>query len=647
MKKQTPLFLILLIGTFIGSTGLAQTIHLDGSDGGIVLRGDQPNVETIDSAAGLEIHAKQPNKNEPLYLSLSVEDADFIDGAAPIQKFSFEYFDAGSEEVTFDIDSLDPLHGGPNNPGIWRGAGGFQLMNTGTWKTKTITLHDARFSQRLNGADIRFRALRYPHLRIRNVSLEKLDTPLPLPAATLKQGDVPNILVIIFDDLNDYIGPYGDPNVKTPHLDAFARDALQFDHAYVQYPVCGPSRASFLTGMYPESLGVLDNNSYFRFERPEATNMIEYFKQQGYWTATAGKVFHSAQNYGERGVSTYFGDYFRNAEDPYRKKLNEQFVEEVGPIHQNRAAYNEFMAGRDLSGERIVQAVATDLRDEDHADGRVATRIAAYLNERSFEDRPFFLTAGFMKPHVPFYAPKKYFDLYPIEELQFDDVPVDSWDNRPMEALHTRYEGFQMDFGVNDREARAKWLQAYLATISLVDAQFGRVMQALENSGMADNTIVIAFSDHGFHIGEHFMYGKVSLFEESTRVPFLVRMPGVTKPGVSDSFIELLDIYPTLIELSGLEAPEHLQGVSLLPIFEDPEAIIKDSAYTVVSRPGGLLGRSVRYDNWRYTEWGSPSKNELYDLDRDPNEYDNLANSPEYRDVVEKLSELIDLLKQR
>ncbi|MBM4152118.1 MAG: sulfatase [Kiritimatiellaceae bacterium] len=620
----------------LSSMGSSDSICLSEQDGGMVLP-KQNSVELIQSDAGLEILAQQPGKNEPVYLSLDVTDAGFIDGKAPIQEFSFEYLDVGDEEVTFDIDSLNPLYGGSKDLGNWRHTGGFQLMNSGTWKKKTIVLQDARFSNRLNGADIRFRMVNYPDLKIRNVSLKKLEAMPALPEATVKQGTVPNILLIVFDDLNDYVGSFGDPNAKTPNLDSFAAGAMRFDRAYCQYPVCGPSRASFLTGMYPESSGVLDNNNHFRVKRPEAVDMLEYFKQQGYWTASAGKIYHSFQNVAENGVSTYFSDWLRNAEDPYLTKLNAQFAAEVGPIEKNREAYQAFLKGKDLSAERIVQAIATDLSDEDHDDGRVATRITSYLKERSFGDRPFFLACGFNKPHIPWFAPKKYYDLYPLDELKFEDVPLDDWKDKPKAAIYDRTEGYGAKFGDNNRAVRARNLQGYLACISFADAQFGRVLQTLEESGLADNTIVVMYSDHGYHLGEHFLFGKVTLFAESTRVPFLMRVPGKTVPGSrTQNFTELIDVYPTLTELCGLKTPPHVEGKSLVPVLENAEVEIRDSAYTVVSRTG-LLGKGLRYQNWRYSEWGGSDQAELYNLDEDPNEYHNLANNPEYSGIIKTM----------
>lgn len=235
-------------------------IQLAGADSGIVLWAQ----DQVESVSDKEVRAQQPNKRAPLYLSLDVKDAAFVDGAAPVVEFSFEYFDQGHEELTFDIDSNDPLFGSLDQPGTWRGGGGVQLMDSNTWKTKTMVLNDVKFSNRLNGADIRFRMVKQAELRMRNISLTKLDG-LPDTESSLQQGVAPNILMVVFDDLNDYVGAFGNPNAITPNLDAFAASGMRFNRTYCQYPVCGPSRASFMTGLYPEASGVLDNSKHIRF----------------------------------------------------------------------------------------------------------------------------------------------------------------------------------------------------------------------------------------------------------------------------------------------------------------------------------------------------------------------------------------------
>ncbi|MGB0371327.1 MAG: sulfatase [Opitutales bacterium] len=636
----------LLSTIFVLSAHAEIAIHSSDSNPASMGFRDEPGtVYTPDSKTG-EIRVEASHPHHPLYLYLDVKTPAFTQGSAPNVEFSFEYLDDGKKELSFAYDSDDPLYGSLNQPGAWNTVGGVQLMDTGAWKQKTIILDKARFSNRLNGADIRFRLVGHPRLTLRNLQFKKLDAlPEPKITGNAPKGS-PNILLIVFDDMNDYAGSYGDPNAKTPRLDSFVSSGLKFDRAYCQYPVCGPSRASFLTGLYPETSGVLSNTQYIRAERPDATNMLQHFKENGYWTSNVGKIFHSMTNVVERDLSTHDSDWYRNAEDPWKKKLDRQFEAEVGKINENQDAYKAFMKEKFVNPERVVQAVATDLKDEDHRDGRTATRVISYLEEQPFGDNPFFIAMGIAKPHIPYFAPKRFFDIYPKESLIFDDVPLDVWENRPRIAEDQKYKGFGATFGVNDRELRAKWLQAYLATVTFADSQFGRVMDVLDKTGLSEDTIVIVMSDHGYHIGEHFMFGKVTLFEESARVPLAIRVPGMESSGeTTSSFAELVDIYPTLTDLTGVDTPEHVQGTSLVPIIEDPSVSVRDSAYTVVTRPG-TVGQAIRSENWRFARWGSDKAIELYDLEDDPDEYNNLANNPEYASVVKSLLDQLNDTRQ-
>ena len=618
-------------------------IRLNGPDGGLVAAGSETPWTYVDSPGGFGVVSENEDAKKPVYLYLNIEEPGFADGNTPIIEFSYEYFDESEEEVMFAYDSNDPFYGTLEQPGVWKGGGGFQLMDSKTWKKKTIVLDDARFSNRINGQDIRFRLVNHNRLQLRNISIKALERVPDLPPPPRTRKDSPNVLMVVFDDLNDYVGAFGDPNAKTPNLDDFAKSAMRFEKAYCQYPVCGPSRASFLTGLYPETTGVLDNETHVRPRRPDAVNMLELFKNNGYWTATAGKIFHGHTNVAERDQSTYASDWFQNKVDIWQRELERRFEREVGPKKGNEAACQAYVKEHYVSPQRVVRAVATDLDDDDHKDGLTTRRICSYLEEKPFGERPFFMACGIAKPHVPHFSPKKYFDRYPIDEIRFEDVPEDDWANKPKNAAYSKYKGYgeALEIGVNNRAIRGKWLQAYLANVSHADAMFGRVIDALEKNGLADNTIVVLFGDHGYHIGEHFMYGKTTLFEESARVPFVMRVPGKTDAASSsDSFAELLDIYPTLTELCGIETPEHLQGKSLVPVLENPEKAVRDSVYTVVTR-GSMVARSVRHNNWRYAEWGSSEQAELYDLEKDPDEYSNLAGNPEYAQVVARLSGMI------
>lgn len=579
-------------------------------------------------------------KGANLRFSLIVDDPAYRDAKQETVYLSFEYMDSGFGELFVEVDSTDPLYGGPNTPGAWKRSGGVQMVDSNEWKKAEVGIYDARFSGRLNGADIRFQMKDAKSLHVRNLEIGTLDRARHGDASEATAKGKPNVLVIVVDDLNDYSGAYGDPNALTPNIDAFANTGLRFTKTYCQYPVCGPSRASFLSGLYPETSGVLTNSSHIRAVKPEATNMLEYFKANGYWTVSAGKIFHADTNPVESGRSTYQSDWFHDTEEFYLTRVFQpEFEARVGPVSENRSEWDKYRKENYVSPQRVVQAIATDetVPDLFHLDAKVRTRIVEHLESKAYGDRPFFIACGFTRPHVPHFAPERFFDLYPVEDIEFEDVPEDVWANRPMIASDGKYKGYGAEFGVNDRKLRAKWLQSYLACISFADEQVGKVLAALEATGQADNTIVVFMSDHGYHIGEHFMYGKVTLFEESARVPFVVRVPGMTEAGAhTDAMTELVDLFPSLVELCGLEMPKGLDGNSFVPVLKDPTTSVDESAYTVVRR-GSMLGKAVRYKKWRYAEWGSPEQAELYDLESDPSEYNNLANNPEYSDVVKQL----------
>ena len=281
------------------------------------------------------------------------------------------------------------------------------------------------------------------------------------------------------------------------------------------------------------------------------------------------------------------------------------------------------------------------MTDAEHMDGKNARQIVQWLDDKAFGEKPFFITCGIQKPHVPFWAPQKYFDEYPQAGLKLVSVPADDWKDFPEVALDQRYLEFGFKPAQEDEQLARTFVQAYHACITFIDAQIGLLFDALKRNGLWENTVVVFTSDHGYQLGEHFMWGKVTLFEECARVPMIVRVPGRTKPStVTEGLVELLDIYPTLADLCGLRPPEDLQGRSFANLIDDPSGKGKDQVYTVVTRtkPYKTLGRSIRTDRWRYAEWGSRAHSELYDLTNDPDEYTNLAKHPEYREVAKDMA---------
>jgi iduronate 2-sulfatase len=448
---------------------------------------------------------------------------------------------------------------------------------------------------------------------------------LLLVSTAFSAGQKPNVVFIVCDDMNTHVTTSGYPHIQTPNFSRLAADGMTFNRAYCQYPVCGPSRASFLSGLYPESTGVIDNKSDIREVRPGTVSMPQAFKDQGYWTAATGKVFHNSKtDQGDTTWSEHF--WFENDEMPIEATARRKFEAEHGPItdRKNKMAWKKFLptVATQTRGQQPGYG-PSGLSDDQHRDGKNAKQVGEWLDKRSYGDQPFFIAVGIHKPHGPFLAPDAYFDLYPRDKLVFNPTPSDIWDRIPKSAMNKRYEGFGFEFGVENDSLRREYMQAYHACISFVDAQIGRVFDSLKKNGLWDNTIIVLTTDHGYHLGDHFMWGKVTLFEIGNRVPLIVRAPGVTTPGsTSEGLVEMIDYYPTLAELAGINPPADLQGKSFVPMLRDAKAAGKEVVYTIVTR-GQKLGRALRTQRWRYTLW--PDGEELYDLDTDPEELHNLA----------------------
>jgi len=464
----------------------------------------------------------------------------------------------------------------------------------------------------------------------------------------------PNVLLIICDDLNTHVSTSGYPHIRTPAFDMLAAAGMSFDRTYCQYPVCNPSRTSFLTGLYPQSTGIIDNHADIRQSRPGTVSMPQRFKEAGYWTASAGKVFHNTKmEHGDLAWNEFIR--FENEEMPMVTPIREAFEAKNGSIESGEAKnlWNEFYPtiAAQTRGQKPGYG-PTGLRDDQHKDGKNARQITSWLEDKSYKDKPFLMACGIHKPHGPFLAPDAYFEMYPKKELKFSPPPADFWEQAPAEAMTKRYERFGFKFGIENDSLRREYTQAYHACISFIDAQIGLIFEALKSSGQWENTIIVLMSDHGYQLGDHFMWGKVMLFETCDRVPLVIRVPGRTKPGSSSNgLVELVDLYPTLAELCDVTPPVDLQGRSLVPMLRDPEAPGKDVVYTVVRRgnlklgrnapgyyqkPLKKLGKAIRTDRWRYTVWPKGGE-ELYDLENDPREHKNLVHSPEYADVVEIL----------
>ena len=476
--------------------------------------------------------------------------------------------------------------------------------------------------------------------------------PLSLVAQekTAPAGKRPNVLFIVCDDLNTHVSTSGYSHIRTPSLDKLAAAGTRFLRAYCQYPVCGPSRSSFLSGLYPESTRVLDNKSDIRQERPGIIPLPEQFRKNGYWTAGVGKVFHNMKN--DPGESCWYEyERFENERNPVLEKAKKEFEAENGSIEKasNRRAWRlkQKEARRGASGQKVPGYGPTDMSDEEHKDGRNVRRVVSWLDKKSHGDKPFFIACGIQKPHVPFWAPQKYFDMYPQEKLVIPPALVGDWKDIPPLAMVKRFKAFGFELDKENDALRRAYTQAYHACVSFIDAQIGLLLDGLKRNGHWEDTIIIFISDHGYHLGEHYLWGKVSLFEECARVPMIVRVPGKTRPGTSaNGLTELVDLYPTLCELCGIKAPAHLQGQSFSGLVDKPSGEGKETAYTVVSR-GKTLGRSIRTTRWRYAEWGSSSAAELYDLEKDPAEHTNLIGKSEFNGQLEKMRGLLKRARKR
>ena len=466
-------------------------------------------------------------------------------------------------------------------------------------------------------------------------------------ATTGKQQDPQkkkNILFIVCDDLNTHISPCGYAPINTPALDWLASEGITFNRTFCQYPVCGPSRASFLSGLYPESTGVLNNTKDIRQERPGTLSLPQFFKNNGYWTASTGKVFHSPRH--EEGEPAWHEFIrFQNDELQVVREAREKFEQQFGSIEDRTNRKKWKALKKEVSGKLDSQTPPgrgrSGLTDAQHKDGKNARQVAQWLKDGIAGDKPFFIACGIQKPHVPFLAPNKYFDLYPLDRIVYQPDRPNLWDSIPQSAISKRYNAFGFELGRENDTLRREYMQSYHACISFIDAQLKLVFDALIQNGHWEDTVIVFTSDHGYHLGDHFLWGKVTLFDIGAKVPLIVRAPGVTRGGTtSEAMVELIDLYPTLADLTGLKPPAHLQGTSLRPLLGHPERMGKKKyAYTVVSR-GSNLGHTLRNQRWRYGRW--PDGEELYNLTNDPMEKRNLAKNEQLADRLEEFRNLLD-----
>lgn len=465
----------------------------------------------------------------------------------------------------------------------------------------------------------------------------KLAALVLLSSATLSLGaDPENVLFIAVDDLRVELGCYGSPQVKSPNIDRLAARSTVFERAYCQQTVCNPSRASLLTGMRPDTLRVWDLPTHFRVHKPDAVTLPQVFKANGYQAQCVGKIFHNWRQDEWQGdeASWSVPSVLHYANHGHDKA---QVEGEVPPNH--------------ASGRGGLEC--RDVPDNAYYDGRVAEAAIEAMRAIHQKGTPFFLAVGFWKPHTPFNAPKKYWDLYDRDRLVLPErvIPPDKVPAIALEGCATYKDG-----------PDSAWLRemhhGHLAAISYLDAQVGKVLDELDRLGLRDSTHIVFWSDHGIHVGEHGLLNKTTAFEIDAHVPMMIARAGQTRGQCTSSLVELMDIYPTLTELCGLQTPREVEGVSLIPILDDPTAAVHRSAMTQTPRPNypkgkmpKSMGYAIRTERWRYTEWrdfntGEVQARELYDHDNDSGETANVAGDESNAEVLNRMeAELKDRLK--
>lgn len=444
-------------------------------------------------------------------------------------------------------------------------------------------------------------------------------------AAPEQQAGKYNVLFLIADDLNCDLACYGHPLVKSPNIDRLAARGMLFERTYCQFPLCGPSRASFLCGLYPDQTLVRQNSVFVRDRVPNVLTMPQHFRNHGYTPVRVGKLYHY-------GVPGTIGTDGHDDAPSWDRVFNPR-----GRDKDEESKVFTLVPGQ-YGG--TLSWMAADGTDAEQTDGIGAAHAVTLLEEFAKNEKPFFLAVGFYRPHTPYVSPKKYFELYPREKIEPPHVPEDYWSTLPAPCV-AALGAKKVNIDLPDKTKREA-MQAYYASITFMDAQVGHVLDALERVGLADNTIVLMTSDHGYHMGEHGHFQKMTLFENAARVPLIISVPGMANAGSrSKSIVEMVDYFPTLAELCGLSAPPAKSGVSQAAVLKDATQSPRTAALTQHRD-----GYSLRTDRYRYTEWGAKGSEgaELYDHLSDPAEMTNLAGKPE---LAETLSGLKKQLHER
>ena len=442
-----------------------------------------------------------------------------------------------------------------------------------------------------------------------------------------------NVLFISIDDLRPQLGCYGQKQMITPNIDALAGRGLLFNRTYCQSAICGPSRASLLTGLRPDTSGIFRNRPSVNQAVPHILTLPQQFRSHGYYTTSMGKVYHHGRDDNEKGWSEPAW-HSRGGYGPYNLPENKQIMK----------TWREGGGRRGKLPRGPVVEIA-DVPDESYWDGQICKR--AIETMRRIKDKPFFQAVGFRKPHMPWACPKKYWDMYSEDSIKLasnsflpDDVP----DIAPYDYGELREYGDINDDGSMTDEKRRELIHAYYACVTFIDTQVGKVLAELDRLKLRDNTIIILWGDHGWHLGENAQWGKHTNFEQATHSPMMLSVPGMENTGRStNALTEFVDIYPTLSELCGLPLPDHLEGTSFTPLLKNPDRPWKTAAFSQVTRWDRGMGYTMRTERYRYTRWQNPKGEivgrEIYDHQSDPLENINIANRPEHAQLLESLDQ--------
>ena len=440
----------------------------------------------------------------------------------------------------------------------------------------------------------------------------------------LSAAERPNVLLIIADDFRESGGVFTQALVKTPNLDRLAARGVRFANAFAQYPVCNPSRTSLLTGLRCEQTGIVGNQDFFRDKMPDLVTLPQLLRQGGWTAHSFGKIYHTA-NTGEGRREAWL---------------------DAGKSWDKASTTPPTTTGakgdiRNLTDGKLAwcEVGIIDGPEDEQPDAKTASAAIRSMEELSVSGKPWMVAAGFHRPHDPFHAPRRYFEMYPKDKLPLYRDPADMTAAAPMSISGNWVEVFAK-FSDDDRRS---FLQAYLAGVSFMDAQVGRLLDTLDRLKLGDNTIIIFLGDHGYHLGERGWWNKNTLFDRSCRAPLIIAAPGAKAGQTFCAPVEFVDVYPTVADYCGLKAPHALAGKSLRPVLEDPTRAHKDAAFTLVTRGPQKFGQSVRTARWRFTQW-SDGTSELYDHDADQEETRDVSKNPEHTSVIAESKERLHSL---